>query len=141
MVLQVETLKGCSNPSFFAVGPKERPTSITSGACGPLLPLLALIASTSSPEPASGLSSFTFSPYLALNPSITAPYPHQSRGSAITVSSPSLLAPATSSSIDWPKAAPESPAAATTASGRTRNQVGFISLSPSFQVNSPTAAT
>ena len=30
---------------------------MTSGACGPLLSLLALIASTSSPEPASGLSS------------------------------------------------------------------------------------
>jgi hypothetical protein len=36
---------------------------MTSGACGPLLSLLALIASTSSPEPASGFSSLIGMPY------------------------------------------------------------------------------
>src|SRR2546427_13103283 len=96
MVLHVETLYGCSNPSFFADGPNDKPTSITSGAWGPMLPLLALMASTSSPEPASGLSSFTFRPYFCLNPLMTSPYPHQSCGSAITVSWPSCLAAATS---------------------------------------------
>ena len=55
----------CSRPSFLAEGPKERPTSITSGACGPLFPLFALMASISSPEPASGLSSLTLMPYFA----------------------------------------------------------------------------
>ena len=55
-------------------GPKDRPTSITSGACGPVLPWLALIASISSPEPASGFSSLTVMPgYFFLKPSITAP--------------------------------------------------------------------
>jgi hypothetical protein len=47
---------------------------MTSGACGPLLSLLALIASISSAEPASGFSSLILiSGYFALNPSITAP--------------------------------------------------------------------
>ncbi len=46
---------------------------MTSGACGPVLPLLALIASISSPDPASGFSSLTLSPYLLLKPSISAP--------------------------------------------------------------------
>ena len=44
---------------------------MTSGACGPVLPLLALIASTSSAEPASGVSSLTVRPYFALKPSIS----------------------------------------------------------------------
>ena len=39
---------------------------------GPVLPLFALIASISSPEPASGLSSLTARPYFALKPSMTA---------------------------------------------------------------------
>ena len=47
---------------------------LSSGACGPLLSLLALIASTSSPEPASGLSSLTvISGYFALKPAMTSP--------------------------------------------------------------------
>src|SRR5258707_15727789 len=99
---QVETLYGWTKPSFLADGPNETPTSITSGDCGPVLVLLALIASTSSPEPASGLSSLTVRPYFALKPSITAPYPHQSCGSAIVVSVPSFLAAATRSSIPAP---------------------------------------
>ena len=49
----------------MACGPKAKPTSMTSGACGPLLSLLALMASSSSPEPASGFSSLTVMPYLA----------------------------------------------------------------------------
>jgi hypothetical protein len=58
----------------LAEGPKDKPTSMTSGACGPLLSLLALIASISSPEPASGLSSLTvISGYFALKPAMTAP--------------------------------------------------------------------
>ena len=44
---------------------------MTSGACGPGLSLLALIASISSPEPAFGSSSLTARPYLALKPSMT----------------------------------------------------------------------
>ena len=39
---------------------------MTSGACGPVLSLLALIASSSSAEPASGLSSLTVEAVLGL---------------------------------------------------------------------------
>ena len=70
---QVATLCGRSSPSFFADGPKDRPTSITSGACGPLFPLFALMASISSPEPASGLSSLTFRPYFCLKLPMSSP--------------------------------------------------------------------
>ena len=66
MVSQVETLYGWISLSALAESPKERPTSMTSGACGPGLSLLALIASISSPEPASGVISLTVRPYLAL---------------------------------------------------------------------------
>ena len=50
---------------------RQADVSTTSGACGPLLSLLVLIASISSPEPASGLSSLTFRPVRALKVSIT----------------------------------------------------------------------
>ena len=46
--------------------PNAKPTSTTSGACGPGLSLLALIASISSPEPPAGSSSLTAMPYLVL---------------------------------------------------------------------------
>ncbi len=73
MESQVETLYGWIRPSALAGSPKVMPTSMTSGACGPWLSLLALMASISSPEPASGLSSLTAMPYLALKPSIISP--------------------------------------------------------------------
>ena len=76
---------GWIRPSALACGPKARPTSITSGACGPLLSLLALMASISSAEPASGFSSLTvISGYLALKPvdhvAIAAPVMRQGDG-------------------------------------------------------------
>ena len=46
---------------------------MTSGACGPGLSLLALIASISSPEPPSGLSSLIVMPYFAVKPSSMSP--------------------------------------------------------------------
>ena len=71
MVSQVATLYGMNRPSALPDGPNDRPTSMTSGACGPLLSLLVLIASISSPEPASGLSSLTARPVRALKMSMT----------------------------------------------------------------------
>ena len=73
MVSQVETLYGWISLSALAESPNVMPTSMTSGACGPGLSLLALIASISSPEPASGLISLTVRPYLALKPLMISP--------------------------------------------------------------------
>ena len=65
-------------------GPNEKPTSMTSGACGPGLSWLALIASISSPELPSGLSSLIGMPYLAVKLSmplaVVAPVPRQGDG-------------------------------------------------------------
>ena len=65
---QVLTLYGWISASALACGPNERPTSMTSGAWGPVLPLFALIAAISSPEPPSGLSSLILIPYFAVKP-------------------------------------------------------------------------
>ena len=46
---------------------------MTSGACGPVLSLFALIASISSPEPAFGSSSLTYRPVRSLNVEIDSP--------------------------------------------------------------------
>ena len=54
-----------------ALRAEARPTSTTSGACGPGLALLALMASISSFEPPSGLSPLIGIPYLAVNPSMS----------------------------------------------------------------------
>ena len=96
MSAHVETLYGASSPSLMALGPYERPTSMTSGAAGPLLPLLAVIASSSCCELPSGFRLLIGMPYLAVNPSRSAPYPHHERGSAIVVRPPSALAAAMS---------------------------------------------
>jgi hypothetical protein len=61
------------SPWVLACGPKANPTSTTSGALGPVLPLLAVIAVSSSPEPPCGLIELILIPYLAVKPSRMAP--------------------------------------------------------------------
>ncbi len=101
IVSQVETLYG-SKRSLLA-SPKAKPTSTTSGFWGPGLPTLALMASISSPEPASGSRTVDVDAVLGFERldhfAVVAPVVRQGDGGQ----RPSALAAAMSASIRGPR--------------------------------------